>query len=354
MYIALEINPLDVLVSLKIFKIWRSLLERSRVAVFGAFSVLYNKMIDSKTKIFIEKLYTKNPNFIGKFEIKSNYTKSYEYLIIEDKYGELKIRASNLMSGCLPNIYSAVDKYSYRANQFKEIHGNTYLYLRDNTFPDNIRIECKVCDMTVKQSVDAHLSGKGCYRCGKKKSGKKQAMSYEDFIFYSKSNGNSNINFKNCNYTSLKYNVNLICLTHNENFTQTAMGCKDGMKGCPSCKRENLGFLRESFINSCRGKIALIYLLKIKNDNEEFYKIGITNRSVKKRFERKKEMPYEYEILYTRQNGDYPEYIFDTEVFILNKYNCYKYSPKITFAGHTECFNLSLPIDEIIENLKLL
>lgn len=43
LYIAPEINSLDVLVSLKIFKIWRSLLERSRVVVFETFSVLYKK-----------------------------------------------------------------------------------------------------------------------------------------------------------------------------------------------------------------------------------------------------------------------------------------------------------------------
>lgn len=310
--------------------------------------------MDDKTKKFLEKLYIKNPSFIGKFKLKSNFTKSSEYIIIEDKYGELKIRASNLMRGSFPTVFSAVNKYSYRANQFIEIHGDTYAYFEDFTCPDNIRIECKKCNKVLNQTIDAHLSGNGCYECGKKRSAKKHAMSYEDFLFYSNENGNIDIDFTSCGYTSLKHSVELRCTIHNEHFKQIAMYCKNGMNGCPSCKREKTSFLQKSFVKSCKNKTALIYVLKIYNEKESFFKIGITNRSVKKRFNSRRTMPYNYEILFVKENKNNPECIFNAELNLLNKYNNFKYTPYKKFSGYTECFTLDLPVEEILSYLEQL
>jgi hypothetical protein len=307
-----------------------------------------------KHSFFLNKLEEAVPNYREKFEIISLYTKSLDYMVVQDGYGKLKITAAQILKGHVPNISSALDRFSYRVNQYKEVHGDSYMYLSNNDYQEGIEIICNNCGVSFSQQSDNHLMGKGCNVCSTKRAAEKQAMTYDNFLYYSLKNGNTNIDFTNCGYTSLKFPVKLKCTIHNELFEQTASSCRYGMVGCPSCKRENLGFLRESFINSCRGKTALIYVLKIKNDTEEFFKIGVTNRSVKKRFERKKEMPYEYEILYTKQDSNCPGCIFDAEVLLLNKYNIYKYKPSIKFAGYTECFNLSLPIEQIIENLKIL
>ena len=324
-----------------------------RVTFNNSYSYIPNVMsaVD-KTSFFLKKLEEAVPNYKEKFQVVSDYTRSLDYMVVKDKYGELKITAAQLLQGHTPNVSSALDKFSYRVTQFTEIHGDAYTYIEDTSCHEGIKIICNFCNNEFCQQADNHLQGKGCNFCSTRRTAEKLSMTYEDFIYYSKKNGNVNVDFINCNYTSLKFPVKLKCTVHNEIFNQTASSCRYGMVGCPSCKRENLGFLRESFISSCRGKTALLYVLKIHNETECFYKVGVTNRSVKKRFERKREMPYKYEILYIIEDENCPGCIFDIEVNLLNKHNNYKYKPSIKFNGYTECFTLDLPIQEIIGNLK--
>jgi len=305
-----------------------------------------------KTSFFLKKLEESVPNYKEKFTVISEYTKALEYMIVKDKYGELKITAGQLLQGHTPNVSSALDRFSYRVNQYREVHGNSYSYEKDHNYLENIKITCNKCGNIFSQKSDNHLDGKGCNICSTKRAAEKMAMSYEDFLFNSLKNGNINVDFTDCGYISLKLPLKLRCTIHNEFFEQTASSCRYGMVGCPSCKRDNLGFLKNSFVSSCKGKIALMYILKISNHEEEFYKIGITNRTVEKRFARKREMPYNYEIIYTREDEECPGCIFDLETNLLNKYNSFKYQPNIKFNGYTECLSIKTPIEEVIEKLK--
>ena len=82
------------------------------------------------------------------------------------------------------------------------------------------------------------------------------------------------------------------------------------------------------------------------NEDEAFYKIGKTIHKVKRRFSGKDKLPYNYEIFneYKEEIGN----IFDLEIELHKKYRTYRYLPKSTFNGYTECYNLDLPIQEII------
>jgi len=42
-------------------------------------------------------------------------------------------------------------------------------------------------------------------------------------------------------------------------------------------------------------------------------------------------------------------YIFDLENILHRQYKIYKHRPENKFAGHTECYNIKLPIEEIIK-----
>ena len=81
------------------------------------------------------------------------------------------------------------------------------------------------------------------------------------------------------------------------------------------------------------------------NDNEIFYKIGKTTYTLKERFAGKS-LPYNYEIVNTLTSNI--EFIFDLEIELHRKYKDYKHKPSIDFAGRTECYNLQLPLEEII------
>lgn len=95
-----------------------------------------------------------------------------------------------------------------------------------------------------------------------------------------------------------------------------------------------------------------MYLIELKNEDECFYKIGITFQGVKTRFSRKNALPYDYKILYEYKCD--AGCTWDLEKELHKKYKSLQYYPNIRFQGYTECFNLSLPIQEIITHLKTL
>ena len=75
-------------------------------------------------------------------------------------------------------------------------------------------------------------------------------------------------------------------------------------------------------------------------DEEEFYKIGITSRSIKKRFCNKQTMPYKYQVL--QEIEDISENIWDFEVFFKRLKFFRHYTPNIPFGGSlTECYLLN-------------
>jgi hypothetical protein len=125
--------------------------------------------------------------------------------------------------------------------------------------------------------------------------------------------------------------------------------------GCNKCGQENRvnGFGRTDFINMANGRECIFYIVKCTNQEEGFYKMGITARTVKERYKDKSAMPYPYDIIFEYFSFD-AGYIWDLELELKKIYKLLKQEPKKYFKGATECFNLSLPIEEIIENLKLL
>ena len=73
-----------------------------------------------------------------------------------------------------------------------------------------------------------------------------------------------------------------------------------------------------------------------------FYKVGITSNSVTKRYNTKKLMPYDYEILMEADIGMIDAY--ENESYLLEEYSKYKYIPKRKFNGKEECLSIN-PIE---------
>lgn len=109
-------------------------------------------------------------------------------------------------------------------------------------------------------------------------------------------------------------------------------------------------FSNLSFINKTWHKGTSIYVLKCWNEEEEFYKVGITDNTIGRRYSTKALMPYNFSIEY--------EYLcsggvaLSLEGAINDTYP--KHYPKISFGGHTECYIIDENIIKHIEDsLKL-
>ena len=191
-------------------------------------------------------------------------------IFIENKYGILKVRASDIRdSDCNFSIKCAINKTEYFINKSKEIHGNRYDYSKTVYIEkrQKVIITCSVHG-DFNQNPSHHLAGSSCRKC--------------------------------------HYTIN--------------------------------GYGKTKFFNSCKRNsngLGILYVVRCFNENEEFYKIGITGRTIRQRFSGKT-LPYKYEII--QEIKDVPEIIYNLENDLTKLYRDFKYKPRISFKGETECY----------------
>lgn len=234
-----------------------------------------------------------------------------------------------------------IDEFISRA---KIKHNNKYDYSKVEYINSrtNVTIVCPI-HSNFKQSPSNHLSGQGCHKCGRKTSAEKTSLTNEIFIERSNIKHNNFYDYSKVNYTNGKTKIFIGCPIHKEYFEQEANSHINGT-GCPKCALEISSYRRSHYIKL--AETSTLYLIKIYNDKESFYKIGKTINETKKRFSGKGKLPYKYEIIkeYNSEIGE----IYDLEILLHRKYKKYQYFPKINFGGYTECYTMQLPIDEII------
>jgi len=232
-----------------------------------------------------DRFYTKYPDKKWLKFLKKDKT----YLIVEDRFGICKVSRTHLMNGWMPSIRVALDKNLYITNRIKSIHGNYY-------------------------------------------------------------------NYNLVNYTGLDNLITLICPFHGE-FQITPHSITSQKSGCNKC-----GYLKSSIKNGLNAtgwtdtnwyEKALIskhfdsfkvYIIECWDENERFFKIGKTFRTLKGRFNNHKErMPYNYRIIKIIENKnltlDCAKEICILERKLKNKNKSNEYIPLQNIRGKFECFN---------------
>jgi len=105
---------------------------------------------------------------------------------------------------------------------------------------------------------------------------------------------------------------------------------------CPQCSIGSHGYLTTDFFNrrpDLRDVPCIVYLLKLKGDDEEFWKIGITRRTVEKRMY---QIPYELVESQIIKTTFWNAYLIEKD--LKRAIKKYRYTPSIDFGGWTECF----------------
>jgi len=143
-------------------------------------------------------------------------------------------------------------------------------------------------------------------------------------------------------YKSSKKKVIITCPMHG-NFNQLPTSHKKGA-GCPSCaslvsREQNIIVHTDILVN--------LYIIKCYDDNELFYKIGITAKNVELRFKYKNQLPYEYEVI--KSYNDDIGIIHKLEQHLHSSFANVNYKPQKKFAGHTECFTCIDNCETIID-----
>ena len=220
------------------------------------------------------------------------------------------------------------------------VHGYKYDYSESIYTHSKIKlkIKCIDCDLFFFQSSNHHLKGHGCAHCAKKETASKNRKTLDAFIVQAnKIHGLGRYDYSKSSYTSAVKPLLIGCNECGVDFRQTP-NIHLSNHGCPDCAKNLTGWNKRRFKKLCENKnrTSSFYLIKCFNENEVFYKIGITSTSIKSRFPRSA-MPYKYkELLFL---SDTPEVIWGLEKTLIKALKDFRYSPKISFNGETECFS---------------
>ena len=285
---------------------------------------------------------------------KSVYTRAKNKIIITCAvHGDFEQEAFSHMSGCGCNLCYRRNLSSSFEVESRKIHGDDYDYslVEYKTNAIKVKIICKIHG-EFSQSPMNHLAGKRCNLCASASRTRLKTFPFEEFERIS--NNTHNFMYKYCesHYAGIKSNTKIICSEHGE-FHQTAkLHMNGGM--CPGCISDGYGFKLTSFKKMCDSRFGgngVLYLIKCYGNNEEFYKIGITSRGSKHRFDSKSRMPYGFEVI--KEITANAETIYKLEKFLHKILRGSRYKPLIKFGGYTECFSeISVDVIAIIDKMS--
>lgn len=224
------------------------------------------------------------------------------------------------------------------------VHNNKYSY--DLVEYVNNKTKVKIICPThgqFEQSPSHHLNkAQECAKCAHE--AKALVLSNQAKLeFKDKSNivHNNKYDYSLVEYVNNYTKIKIICSDHGT-FEQVPKNHINGKQGCPHCALSEKGFSRSKFKSKCdqnNNGLGILYILGCWDDNksEVFIKIGITSRSIQKRYNSTQAMPYNFKVLHEIV-GD-PEYIYNLETLLHNKSSNYRYTPAIPFSGSSfECF----------------
>ena len=152
-------------------------------------------------------------------------------------------------------------------------------------------------------------------------------------------------------FSDMNSKISILCVKHGM-FKQDMLHHLTRNQGCKECGIEasKLKQIRKSkpggnlvnyyTLNEEKGKLpGKLYSLKLYNDNEIFYKIGVTSQSIKNRFCR---IPYKYEVLKVLELSNLEVCKLEETIHAENKELQYK--PNEKFNGYTECYYKEIKI----------
>jgi len=168
-----------------------------------------------------------------------------------------------------------------------------------------------------------HLEGRGCKICAQEESRLSQEVVFSQFR---EMNGDK-CSYENSIYIKGDENIKIFCNSCKESFYRTPDAHKKGSL-CYKCYPQKGGF--------DKSKKGILYYIRIDINNEIYYKIGITNLSVKKRFS---EYERQFMTVIKIEEFELGMDAYNKEQSILKKYKQFRYKgDNILESGNTELF----------------
>lgn len=189
--------------------------------------------------------------------------------------------------------------------------------------------------------------GHHCKECWRIENSKSKYLSQEEFLKRSRKVHGDRYDYSKTEYISARDSVTITCKTHGD-FETTAYYHIQG-SGCQTCGALVGGYGRSDYRNLCPNG-SNVYVAEFTIGEEVFIKIGIS-----------KEVDRRVAILRKVSGGDvkllYQEFYkdagvaWDVELMLHRGFKGYSHTPKVSFKGETECFDITIK-DEAIKLLQ--
>jgi hypothetical protein len=226
--------------------------------------------------------------------------------------------------------------------QARKFHGDKYDYSLVEYINSRTKVKIICPEHGVFEQTPSSHKGRGCNKCGINQAISKITCNTEQFIEKARKVHGDRYDYSLVDYVNCQTKVKIICPMHGV-FEQTPSSHYKSI--CNKCHHRGWGFSDwyESAQKSKRFDSFKIYFIKCYDEDEAFYKIGITYNKIDIRFY-PSILPYQYEVINTKEVQDINDkegarMIYDMENRFqrMNKSN--KYFPKKEFRGMTECFS---------------
>lgn len=240
-------------------------------------------------------------------------------------------------SGC-PDCYRASQRYNEPTffTKVKERFGERYTYGEYTGYQEDMNVTCTEHNHTFSITPILHLragGNGGCELCRLDAIRKPREEWIQAFVEH---HGNK-YDYTNATVITSSQKLEVICPDHGS-FYPTANNHTRG-HGCPTCACNNYigGYSAEFFAMHPERKqdVGTLYLIKVYNEAETFFKVGITNASIHKRFVSR--LPYSYDVVLSIDATLYNAHLCETSV--LRTFKSHQYVPKQRFPGWTECIS---------------
>lgn len=279
---------------------------------------------------FITKLEKINPEIFTLIKFKSEYVNNKTKLLLESKYGDVGITPNMLYKGVKPCISNAVDPINYLLN-FIKINNPSIFFKIINISDEYKGVMKKIKINTIYGEVslppDSLLRGGGF---DLRSATNPLNYLYNYINYHQPQYTNPPIEFTS-EFKGVNNPIEFKILGKKYISTPTAL-MSGYFSTTPSLGIFNLKNIEKNkleFIN----KKCILYKIKLFNENEVFYKVGITTTPISNRF---RQIPYNIEIIELIDTNLYDGY--NQEKQIHKQLSKSKYSPQIQFGGKTECF----------------
>lgn len=292
---------------------------------------MYRKFTEEEFKKEVESLYGKDVEVIGRYKGMSFP------LVFKTKYGICQLKKASDLLKSKPSILCALNKTEYFMEMLKEKHPEIAKDLipqsEYKTMKQKMLFKNKFDLVSI--SPDALMAG----HCPNIRSAVNRKNYFKAQLEYLYEGKGYIFDMEESSTDRHKGRVKLICPVHGEQYVDS-----DGIflgHGCPEC---NQGWTKSN----------IFYLVKLFNDDEEFYKLGISyidNKGNIRRFREYKKLGYGVQELKIIKFEDFIKCRdFETKMKRLIKNSIYMPN-KWPSNGTTECFKDEiLPI--ILNKLK--